>query len=238
MLAAVSLLAGLTLVTAVPAQAGTLWWSSPYARQVTQAGDQDLSPWHIEHVYELQRRLSRLGLYTIWPTGYYGSKTVHAVKQFQRKSGLPVTGKMDRASWRKLIKRTIRGRGQLPDVCRSRGWHACYDRAWHQLTLFHRGEMINSWMVRGGAYDTQTRIGDFTVYARVRHAVSYEYDDAPMPYSLFFDGGEALHGSRYMVDPYVGHSHGCVNLYVKDARQLWKLTEGHVLHVHVYGAWD
>jgi hypothetical protein len=41
-----------------------------------------------------------------------------------------------------------------------------------------------------------------------------------------------------MVDPYDGHSHGCVNLYIEDARQLWLLTSERRLYVHVYGAWD
>jgi lipoprotein-anchoring transpeptidase ErfK/SrfK len=58
-----------------------------------------------------------------------------------------------------------------------------------------------------------------------------------MPYAQFFSGGEALHGSRYMVDPFVGHSHGCVNMYVEDARVLWRLTSKHRLMVHVYGRW-
>jgi lipoprotein-anchoring transpeptidase ErfK/SrfK len=41
-----------------------------------------------------------------------------------------------------------------------------------------------------------------------------------------------------MLDPFVGHSHGCVNMYIEDARQLWSLTVGRPLRVHVYGAWS
>jgi len=237
--AALAVVLGLLLLPTGPAAvAQTDWWTARYARQVTQPGDRDVDPWHIKHVYELQWRLIRVGLYGIPPTGYYGGRTVRAVKTFQRRVGLPVTGIMDRVSWRKLIRRSTFGRKIVPPACKSAGWHACYDRYWHQVTLYHDGTVLNSWLVRGGAYDTKTRLGDFVVYARVRFAVSTEYGDSPMPYALFFDGGEALHGSRMMVDPYVGHSHGCVNLYVKDARVLWKLTEGHTLHVHVYGAWS
>ena len=92
--------------------------------------------------------------------------------------------------------------------------------------------------VRGGDYYTPTRTGRFRVYYRDIDHVSTTYDDAPMPYSQFFSGGEALHGSRYMMDPYVGHSHGCVNFWTEDARQLWRLTSTKRLYVHVYGAWD
>ncbi len=235
----IAVLAGMLVLPAGPASAGDApWWTASYARQVTQPGDRDIDPWHIQHVYELQWRLRRLGLYTIRPTGYYGSRTRQAVKAFQARVGLPETATMDQLSWEKLIRRSTRGRPSVPAACTSIGWHACYDRKWHQVTLYHRGSVVNSWLVRGGAYDSKTRPGDFIVYARVRHAISHLYDDSPMPFSLFFDGGEAIHGSRMLVDPYVGHSHGCVNLYVKDARVLWKLTKGHVLHVHVYGAWS
>jgi hypothetical protein len=59
-----------------------------------------------------------------------------------------------------------------------------------------------------------------------------------MPYSQFFSGGQALHGSRLMMNPFVGHSHGCVNFWVEDARQLWNLTADGPLRVRVYGAWS
>lgn len=39
---------------------------------------------------------------------------------------------------------------------------------------------------------------------------------APMPYCMFFHGGQALHGSNQVVNANV--SHGCVRLQVKDAR--------------------
>ena len=60
----------------------------------------------------------------------------------------------------------------------------------------------------------------------------------PMHYSQFFSGGQALHGSPLMVDPWVDHSHGCVNMYIEDARQLWRLTVGRPVDVNVYGAWS
>jgi hypothetical protein len=41
-----------------------------------------------------------------------------------------------------------------------------------------------------------------------------------------------------MMSPFVDHSHGCVNMYIEDARQLWGLTAAKRLFVTVYGAWD
>ncbi len=99
------------------------------------------------------------------------------------------------------------------------------------------GSIYNTWLVRGGGSTTQTRLGTHLVYYRDIDHVSGVYG-SPMPYSQFFDGGEALHGSRLMMDPFVDHSHGCVNFYVEDARQLWNLTHDKPLWVTVYGAWS
>jgi lipoprotein-anchoring transpeptidase ErfK/SrfK len=107
----------------------------------------------------------------------------------------------------------------------------------HQVTLWHKGAIRNTWLVRGGGYTTPTRTGNTKVYLRDKDHVSGLYN-TPMPYSQFFDGGQALHGSAYMINPFVDHSHGCVNMYIEDARQLWKMTHSKRLHVSVYGAWD
>lgn len=45
-----------------------------------------------QDVLELQKRLVTLGFLTAQPTGYYGAGTEAAVKKFQSKNGLPVTG--------------------------------------------------------------------------------------------------------------------------------------------------
>jgi hypothetical protein len=41
-----------------------------------------------------------------------------------------------------------------------------------------------------------------------------------------------------MMNPYSGHSHGCVNFWTEDARQLWRLTSTTPLRVQVYGRWN
>jgi hypothetical protein len=209
----------------------------PFSREVVRPGDVDADPYRIEHVDEVQWRLKRVGLFDVTPTGYFGSVTEAGVKAFQRRNGLPQTGVVNRATWVPLIKQSVRGKRAVPHGCKVAGWHACYDRSWHQVNLYHGGRMINSWLVRGGEASLQTRTGTYWVYERDIDHVSSLYG-APMPYAQFFSGGQALHGSRLMMDPYVGHSHGCVNFWVEDARQLWRLTASHPLRVHVYGHWS
>ena len=209
-----------------------------FAREYTRRGDRDVSPRDIEHVRELQYRLRWAGVYNGPVTGTFAHRTYRAIKRFQHKHHLEVTGTANVRTWRSLIPASIRGRHAIPPRCkRGTGWHACYDRQCHQVTLWKRGKLWNSWLVRGGSSDHATRVGRFTVFYRDKDHVSSLYG-SPMPYSQFFSGGQAFHGSALMMDPFVDHSHGCVNMYIEDARQLWKLTSKKKLKVRVYGAWD
>jgi hypothetical protein len=208
-----------------------------FAREPVRLGHRDRSPYDIEHVTELQRRLKRAGLFKVRPTGTYGTVTRSAVLAFQGRHGLRPTGRANRATWRVLLPRTSKNLGTAHRRCAGPGWHACYDRRNHQVTLWRSGRLWNSWLVRGGSASTKTRTGDFTVFRRDKDHISSLFG-SPMPYSQFFSGGQALHGSRAMMDPYVGHSHGCINMYVEDARQLWRLTHDHRLRVHVFGRWS
>ena len=210
---------------------------APFSREVVRPGAVDADPYHIAHVYEVQYRLERVGLFDVVPNGHFGPTTEAGVRHFQRRNGLAVTGVVGRRTWSELIKQSVRGRRAAPAGCTSTGWHACYDRWWHQVNLYHDGKLLNSWLVRGGGASTPTRTGRFRVYYRDIDHVSSSFH-TPMPYSQFFSGGQALHGSRLMMDPYVDHSHGCVNFWTEDAHQLWRLTSTKPLRVHVYGRWS
>lgn len=66
--------------------------------------------------------------------------------------------------------------------------------------------------VATGRSGYETEVGTFSVYRKNRMWYSTIYNNAPMPYSVFFDGGEAFHeGSVYV------RSHGCVHLGSNDA---------------------
>jgi len=55
---------------------------------------------------------------------------------------------------------------------------------------------------------------------------SDEWDDAPMPYSMFFTKiGHAIHGTYEQRNLGRPVSHGCVRLSVKNAATLWELVK-------------
>jgi len=231
-----ALVAALVLPLA-PAQASPGWsLTTPLARETVRPGARDLGVHQIAHVRELQLRLARLGLYRQSVDGVFGAGTARAVRAFKKRNGLPAaSATVGHRAWSALIRSTTHLR--VPATCRASGWHMCVDRRHHEASLFHHGELYNSWLVRTGAWDMQTRLGTHRVYWRDIDHVSHQYGGG-MPYSQFFDGGQALHGSELMTNPFEGHSHGCVNFFIEDAHQLWRLTSARRLVVTVHGAWD
>lgn len=66
----------------------------------------------------------------------------------------------------------------------------------------------------------RTSVGHFRIYSLGnKHCKSSKFPrpngGAPMPYCMFFNGGQAFHGSNQVVRRHA--SHGCVRLHVADA---------------------
>nr|WP_240929761.1 L,D-transpeptidase [Streptomyces coryli] len=87
--------------------------------------------------------------------------------------------------------------------------------------------------IRSGAPGYPTRIGWHRVYLRDRHHRSSLYDNAPMPHSQFFSGGQAFHGHHGSMYAPPG-SHGCVNMRVADAKAPWTAARKGT-RVFIYG---
>ena len=84
------------------------------------------------------------------------------------------------------------------------------------------------WLVSSGApslgYDTPS--GDFHIFRMEKDHFSKEWDDAPMPYSMFFTGiGHAIHGSYHVKTLGSPVSHGCVRLLPANAAILFDLIK-------------
>ncbi len=211
--------------------------ASLFWRETTKYGYRDTDVYHIQHVRELQRRLKRAGLFTLYqPTGSFYSYTKSELIKFQRRYGLCATGVADQKTWQVLIQKTTRGFSRVPARCKGAGWWVCYDRTLHELFAYKDGRIRNVWLVRGGSYSLPTRVGTFRVYAKYSYKISSTYG-TPMYYFQKFNGGQGFHGSVTMMDPFIGHSHGCINMYIEDSRVLWNLTRGYYPRVSVYGAW-
>jgi lipoprotein-anchoring transpeptidase ErfK/SrfK len=100
------------------------------------------------------------------------------------------------------------------------------DKSSQSMTVTVDGEQRYNWPVSTGGNEYDTPSGTFKPFRMEIDHYSDEWDDAPMPYSIFFtQTGNAIHGT-YEVR-HLGHavSHGCVRLSLKNAAALWKLVK-------------
>ena len=89
------------------------------------------------------------------------------------------------------------------------------------------GSILHTWPVSSGRQGYRTPTGTFKPTWMARQWFSRQYDNAPMPHSIFFHQGVAIHGSwatRSLGRP---ASHGCVRLAPKNARTLFSLVTRH-----------
>lgn len=96
-------------------------------------------------------------------------------------------------------------------------------------------EGVFTWKVSTAKRGYHTPSGTFSPYSLQRMHYSKKYDNAPMPHSIFFNGGYAIHGT-----PHVGNlgrpaSHGCVRLAPVNAKRLYEIVgrdrENTVIHI-------
>ena len=82
------------------------------------------------------------------------------------------------------------------------------------------------WLVSTGASGYSTPSGSYTPFRMEPDHFSKEWDDAPMPNSIFFTpAGHAIHGSPHTKRLGTPVSHGCVRLAPGNAAKLYGLVQ-------------
>ncbi|WP_236240284.1 L,D-transpeptidase family protein [Streptomyces sp. CC228A] len=162
-----------------------------------------------------------------------------AIQSFQRKHGItPDMGYAGPLTWRTMdTMLQQRAAGKTPNKAGkcpvNKGRIACVDLT-RQLSWVQDGSKLvyGPVPVRTGRDGAETRTGLKRIYHRnVKHwSTIYK---VWMPYSQFFDGGQAFHSTeKSMWNP--PGSGGCVNMRPKDAQAYWKLLKKGD-DVYVYG---
>jgi lipoprotein-anchoring transpeptidase ErfK/SrfK len=94
-----------------------------------------------------------------------------------------------------------------------------------QMMKVYKGDtIVYSWLCSTGRRGYDTPRGSFAPYHAVKMHHSKQWDDAPMPYSVFFNKGVAVHGTNHISRLGRKASHGCVRLHVKHAKKFYKLA--------------
>ena len=177
-----------------------------------------------DDVRDLQARLAQIDWFNADVTGFYGDVTTEAVRGFQAKREIPVTGEVDQRTLDRLYAMTTEPTqaeltnqtitntpGALDPRCLD-GRVLCIDKTSSTLRWVVDGKVQKTLDVRFGASTTPTREGEFSVYLKDADHVSSLFGSS-MPFSMFFSGGQAVHySSDFAAVGYNGASHGCANI--------------------------
>lgn len=94
-----------------------------------------------------------------------------------------------------------------------------------KMTVTIDGTKEYVWPISTGARGYDTPSGTFRPFRMEKEHFSKEWDDAPMPYSMFFTSrGHAIHGSYHVKSLGRRASHGCVRLAPENAAKLFGLV--------------
>ena len=102
------------------------------------------------------------------------------------------------------------------------------DKTAQRLSVAVDGFPRYEWPVSTARWGYRTPNGTYKPQWLARKWFSRKYDWSPMPYSIFFDGGYAIHGSYEISHLGRPASHGCIRLHPDNAALLFALVKERV----------
>jgi L,D-transpeptidase catalytic domain len=100
------------------------------------------------------------------------------------------------------------------------------DKSAQRMTVSQDGVQLYAWPVSTGQRGYDTPSGEFKPFRMEKTHFSREWDDAPMPNSIFFTTrGHAIHGTNHIRNIGRPASHGCVRLEPENASVLFSLVK-------------
>ena len=93
-----------------------------------------------------------------------------------------------------------------------------------KLQLYERGKFLSQWDISSARPGKITPRGSWTAKWLSRNHKSSIYDGAEMPYSVFFNGDYAIHGTRQVNKLGEPASAGCIRLHPENAKIFFELA--------------
>ncbi len=97
------------------------------------------------------------------------------------------------------------------------------------MTVTQNGIVMYRWKVSTARRGYVTPRGSWKAKWLSRYHRSSKYDDAPMPFAVFFNGGYAIHATYDIKRLGRPASHGCVRLHPNNAAEFFALAQQHGL---------
>lgn len=96
-----------------------------------------------------------------------------------------------------------------------------------RMTVSENGKVLHNWAISSGREGYRTPAGTYRPQWMSRMHYSKKYDNAPMPHSVFYHRGYAIHATYATGSLGRPASHGCIRLAPAHAKTFYHLVEQH-----------
>ncbi len=103
--------------------------------------------------------------------------------------------------------------------------YARIDLSRQRMKVYQNNTLIYEWKISTARKGYVTPVGSYKPYYTARMHYSRKYENSPMPNSVFFKGGYAIHGTDSIWRLGTRASHGCVRLHPTNAKTLYTLIQ-------------
>ena len=93
-----------------------------------------------------------------------------------------------------------------------------------KMRVYRNGVLQYNWSISSGKRGFRTPTGTYRPTRMYKEYYSKKYYNSPMPYSIFFRGGYAIHGTGHVKALGRPASHGCIRLHPKNAARLYSMV--------------
>ncbi len=93
------------------------------------------------------------------------------------------------------------------------------------MTISRHGQVVHVWRVSTARKGYVTPRGSWRPTRLHKMWYSRKYDMSPMPYSVFFHGGYAIHGTNAVSRLGSPASHGCIRLDTSNAAKFYSMVK-------------
>ena len=112
----------------------------------------------------------------------------------------------------------------IPAQAKTSGVRVTIDISSQKMYVTVNGKRRYSWPVSTARAGYRTPLGHFRPTRMHRRYFSKKYRGSPMPHSIFFYGGYAIHGTNAVKRLGRPASHGCIRLHPSNAKTLFNLV--------------
>lgn len=93
------------------------------------------------------------------------------------------------------------------------------------MKVYHEGRLLFTWPVSTAKPGKITPAGTYSPEFLSRNHRSSRYNNAPMPFAIFYDGHYAIHGTDQIKKLGEPASRGCVRLHPDNAKILFEMVK-------------